>query len=255
MVAGVGVHGFQGGWAFSPGALRLNWSRLSPANGLKRFGLAQSGADTLKAIVVATGLGYLAWLAVSDATTDTMRLAAVGPNQAASIGWAYAETMLWRSAWFLGLFALGDYGLQRYRVMSSLKMSRQDVRDEGKQQEGSAEVKGRVRKVQREMARRRMLGDVAKATVVITNPTHFAVALEYRRDTMAAPRVLAKGQDLVAKRIRDKAREHGVPIVENKALARTLYQSAEVGETIPADLYAAVAEVLAYLVRVKQLML
>jgi flagellar biosynthetic protein FlhB len=255
MVAGVGTHGFQGGWAFSPEALRLNWSRLSPGQGLKRFGLAQSGADTLKAIVAVTGLVYLAWLAVSAATADMMVLSAVAPSRAAQIGWAHAETMLWRSAWFLGLLALGDYALQRYRIMTSLKMTRQEVRDEARQQEGNAEVKSRVRRVQREMARRRMMGDVAKATVVITNPTHVAVALEYHRDTMAAPRVLAKGQDLVAKRIREAAAAHGVPIVENKPLARTLFQSAEVGDTIPAELYGAVAEVLAYLVRVKQLMI
>jgi flagellar biosynthetic protein FlhB len=255
MVAGAGVHGFQGGWAFTPGALQLNWSRLSPANGVKRFGFAQSGADTIKAILAVTGLGYIAWLAVSGATGDTTRLAAIAPSGAAAVGWGYAETMLWRSGWFLGALALGDYGLQWYRVMTSLKMTRQDVRDEAKQQDGSAEVKGRVRRLQREAARRRMIGDVAKATVVITNPTHFAVALEYHRETMAAPRVLAKGQDLLAKRIREIAATHGVPVIENKPLARTLYESTDVGDTIPAQLYAAVAELLAYLVRVKQLML
>jgi flagellar biosynthetic protein FlhB len=133
-------------------------------------------------------------------------------------------------------------------------MSRQEIRDEAKEQDGSAEVKGRVRRVQREMSRRRMLGDVKKATVVITNPTHFAVALVYDRQTMVAPRVVAKGQDHMALRIREAARRHGVPIVENKPLARTLYTSAEVGDTIPASLFSAVAEVLAYLVRIRQLM-
>jgi flagellar biosynthetic protein FlhB len=112
-----------------------------------------------------------------------------------------------------------------------------------------------MRRVQRDMARRRMIADVAKATVIITNPTHFAVAIEYRRETMSAPRVLAKGQDHLALRIREEAREHGIPIVENKPLAQTLYKSAEVGETIPAELFSAVAEVLAYLIRIKQLML
>jgi flagellar biosynthetic protein FlhB len=255
MVAGVGTHGFQGGWTFSPEALHLNWSRLNPANGLKRFGLVQSGADTLKAIIAVTGISYLAWLAISAAAADSMRMSAVAPNGAASIGWEHAETLLWRVGWFLGLMAIGDYALQRYRVMSSLKMTRQEVKDEAKLQEGNAEVKGRIRRVQREMARRRMMGDVAKATVVITNPTHFAVALEYRRESMAAPRVLAKGQDLLALKIRELATKHGVPIVENKPLARSLYDTAEVGDTIPAQLYSAVAEVLAYLVRIKQLML
>jgi flagellar biosynthetic protein FlhB len=139
--------------------------------------------------------------------------------------------------------------------MSSLKMTRQEVRDEHRQMEGSGEVKGRIRRLQRELSKRRMLRDVERATVVITNPTHFAVALEYRRDSMTAPRVLAKGADHLARRIRERALAHGVPIVENKPLARSLYASAEVGEVIPAPLFAAVAEVLAYLVRVKRLML
>ena len=124
-----------------------------------------------------------------------------------------------------------------------------------KSNDGSPEIKARVRRIQRDMARHRMLNAVETATVVVTNPTHFAVALEYRRGEMAAPRVVAKGQDHMAARIREIAREHGVPIVENVTLARALYKDADVGDSIPADLFGAVAEVLAYLVRLKQLML
>jgi flagellar biosynthetic protein FlhB len=134
-------------------------------------------------------------------------------------------------------------------------MSKQELRDEARESEGSSEVKGRIRRIQREMSKRRMLGDVKRATVVVTNPTHFAVALEYRRGAMAAPKVLAKGQDLIAAAIREQARRFGVPIVENKPLAQALYKSADVGETIPAGLFAAVAEVLAQLIRLKQLVL
>ena len=160
-----------------------------------------------------------------------------------------------RVAWGLAFLSLGDYMLQRYRVMSQLKMSKQEVRDENKSNEGNPEVKGRVRAIQRDMARRRMLNDVPKATVVITNPTHFAVALEYRRGEMAAPKVLAKGADHIALKIRETARQHGVPIVENKPLAQALFKQAEVGDTIPGPLFAAVAGVLAQLVRLKQLVL
>jgi flagellar biosynthetic protein FlhB len=134
-------------------------------------------------------------------------------------------------------------------------MTKQEVRDEGKSSEGSPEIKHRIRKVQREMSRRRMLGAVKEATVVVTNPTHFAVALQYRRDSMAAPMVVAKGRDLVAQRIRTIARESGVPIIENVSLAQALYKGTEVGDAIPGALFGAVAEVLAYLVRIKQLML
>jgi flagellar biosynthesis protein FlhB len=255
MIAGVGMHGFQGGWSFSPGAMKLNWSRLNPGQGIKRFGLMQSGVDTLKTLGMVVVITYFGWAVVDNAVLDAPRMPWIGPVDAGRTAWGHAESLLWRVAWALAALALADYGLQYYRVMKSLKMTKQEIRDESKEGEGNAEVKGKVRKVQREMARRRMMKDVAKATVVITNPTHFAVALRYDRATMSAPQVVAKGQDLIALKIREKARQHGIAIVENKPLAQALFKTAEVGETIPAPLFNAVAEVLAYLVRIKQLML
>ena len=255
MVAGVGMHGFQGGWSFAPGALRLNWTRLNPANGMKRFGLMQTGAETLKTIVSVVVISYLSWHIVDAVMADAVRMAWQTPLGAAMLAWNHADSLLWRVAWALGILALGDYGLQKYRHISALKMTKQEVKDESKMMEGSPEIKRRVRRAQVEMARRRMMKDLARATVVITNPTHYAVALEYRREKMAAPIVLAKGADHIAMRIRAKARSHGVPIIENKPLAQTLFRTAEIGETIPAPLFGAVAEVLAYLVRIKQLML
>jgi len=254
-VAAVGMHGFQGGWSFAPGALRLNWTRLSPASGVKRFAPSQSGVETLKALVAFAVIGYFTWRAVEGILADAWALPWMSPTEAALLTWEHTERLLWRAGVTLGALALGDYAFQHFKFMKSLKMSRQEVRDEHKQNEGSGEVKGRMRRLQREMSRRRMLRDVDRATVVITNPTHFAVALEYRRESMAAPRVLAKGADHMARRIRERALAHDVPIVENKTLARSLYSTAEVGETIPAPLFAAVAEVLAYLVRIKRLML
>jgi flagellar biosynthesis protein FlhB len=134
-------------------------------------------------------------------------------------------------------------------------MSKKELRDESKANEGSPEIKQRVRRVQREMNRRRMLSAVKNATVVITNPTHYAVALEYRRSAMSAPVVVAKGKDLMAQRIKKIARDRGVPIIENVSLAQALFKGAEIGDSIPAPLFSAVAEILAYLVRIKQLML
>jgi flagellar biosynthetic protein FlhB len=134
-------------------------------------------------------------------------------------------------------------------------MTKQEVKDESKLQEGNPEIKNRVRRIQYEMSRRRMLSAVKTATVVITNPTHYAVALEYKRGEMAAPRVIAKGKDALALKIREKARDHGVPIMENPPLARALHANAEVGDFIPPDLFGAVAEVLAYLIKIKQLVM
>jgi flagellar biosynthesis protein FlhB len=255
MVAGIAMNGLQGGFAFAPGALRLNWGRLSPAAGAKKFVNVTSAVDLLKTLITATALAYICWNAVTALLNDSLRFPWLSPVGAAMLGWGHIRALLWQGAWVLLVLACADYGLQYYRTMKQLKMSKQEIRDEAKQSEGSAEVKGKVRAIQRQMARRRMMGDVPKATVVITNPTHFAVALEYRRDTMVAPRVIAKGRDHVALRIRELARQHGIPIVENKPLAQTLYKTAEVGETIPAQLFAAVAEILAYLVRIRQLVL
>jgi flagellar biosynthetic protein FlhB len=255
MIAGVFVHGMQGGWNFSPSALQFNWSRLNPANNAKRFTLVQSGADTLKTMFSVVVIAWLGYRVISTVVLDGTRLAWVSPLGAAMSGWDHLESLLWQVAWALGMLAIGDYGLQWYRHMSSLKMSKQEIRDEAKGSEGNPEIKGRIRKIQREMARKRMMSDVPKATVVITNPTHYAIALEYRRGSMTAPTVLAKGVDHVAQMIKAKAREAGVPIVENKPLAQALYKTAEIGDVIPGPLFSAVAEVLAQLIRLKQLVL
>jgi flagellar biosynthetic protein FlhB len=139
--------------------------------------------------------------------------------------------------------------LQRRKFENDLKMSKQEIRDESKQNEGNPHSKNRTRKLQRQMRKKRMMQDVKKATVIITNPTHFAVALRYDLETMGAPVVVAKGQDLVAKQIRQIAQWHDVPMVENPPLARALYRSVDVGSVIPNKLYTAVAEILAFVYR------
>jgi len=255
MVAAVGTHGFQGGWSFAPGALRLNWSRLNPSTGAKRLSFSQSGVETLKTILVCATVATLTWQALRSELAEVPRFPWMTPADAATATWSHVESLLLRAGWFLGAIALADYGWQRFRLLQSMKMTRQEVKDEVRQNEGSGEVKGRIRRLQREMSKRRMLRDIARATVVITNPTHFAVALEYQRESMVAPKVLAKGADHLALKIRERAMQHGVPVIENKPLARSLYATAEIGDTIPAPLFAAVAEVLAYLVRIKRLLL
>jgi flagellar biosynthetic protein FlhB len=254
MVALAGHFG-QSGWIFAPERLKPDFTRLSPANGLARLKPSQSWLDLLKTIAAATLIGILAYHIVFDVLADSPRLAWMTTSAAAIEGWEYLRTLLLRVGFALVAIAGLDYGLQRWRHYTSLKMSKQELRDEAKSNDGNPEIKARVRKVQREMNRARMLNAVKTATVVITNPTHFAVALEYRRGQMAAPIVVAKGQDLMAARIKEIARDAGVPTVENVSLARALFTGAEVGDAIPADLFGAVAEVLAYLVRIKQLML
>jgi flagellar biosynthesis protein FlhB len=245
----------QVGWGWSPKALQISWERLSPAQGFSKLKPMQTGPETLKAVFGMVVIGWVAYLIVRDFYFQAPAMMGMTPTQSARVGW----DMLWRLLWQVGiaLVALGamDFAFQYWRWFLQLKMTRKEVQDEAKQNDGRPEVKSRIRRIQRDMARNKMLKAVETATVVVTNPTHFAVALEYRRGEMAAPLVVAKGQDHMAARIREIARKHEVPIVENVSLARALYKAADVGDSIPADLFGAVAEVLAYLVRLKKLML
>jgi flagellar biosynthetic protein FlhB len=255
VVAIVGLQTAQGGLVFATESIKPDLARLSPMQGLKRLGFSQNGIELLKAMAGATVLTVIGWQAVKTTLVDSVGLATVPSVPAAVVGWNGALGVLRKSAIALVVLAGIDYAVQRWRFMRSQRMTKQEVKDEHRLQEGSPEVKGRVRRIQREMVRRRMLAAVAKATVVVVNPTHYAVALEYHRAAMPAPRVVAKGRGFVALRIRELAREHGVPIVENPPLARALHKHAEVGDIIPAALFEAVAEVLAYLIRLRQLVL
>jgi flagellar biosynthetic protein FlhB len=244
----------QGGWMFSPQAITFDLGRLSPMQGLRRLAPSRAGLDLVKAALAASAVAVVAVNVIETAILDADRLARLTPAVAGAALWDHAMRLLKGAFVVMVAFAAADYGLQRRRFMSSLRMTKQEVRDDVKMTEGNPEIKARIRRLQREMLRRRMLTATRKATVVVVNPTHYAVALEYRRG-MAAPRCVAKGVDLMAARIRAVAREHGVPIVENRSLAQALYRAVEIGESIPGALFEAVAEVLAYLVRIRQLAL
>jgi flagellar biosynthetic protein FlhB len=252
-IASIGIQTVQGGWMFAPAALKLNWSRLNPASGLSRLGFGQGGVDTLKTVVGLVALVSISYLVLAPSLLSAEMYAQLSPVQAAMAGWELASRLLRYSAIALFVIAGADYLVQRWRFTSSLKMTKAEVRDDMKLTEGRPEIKGRIRRMQRDLARRRMMADVKRATVVITNPTEYAVALEYRRETMVAPTVVAKGRGVLAARIKAIAREHDIPTVENVPLAQALYKAVEVGQTIPGNLFDAVAEVLAYLIRLKRL--
>jgi len=216
----------QVGFVFAPRAIQWNWQKLSPSSGLSRFAPMTAGTELLKALISVIVVGAVAYVVIRPVFEAAPALVGMMPTEAAEAAWDRVWSLLWRTSLALGLLAGVDYAIQRYRWFTGLKMTRQEVRDEARMNEGNPELKARVRKIQRDMSRRRMLAAVKGATVVVTNPTHFAVALEYRRTEMAAPVVVAKGQDLMAARIREVARENGVPLVENKTLARALYKDA-----------------------------
>ncbi|HEY2904424.1 MAG TPA: EscU/YscU/HrcU family type III secretion system export apparatus switch protein [Vicinamibacterales bacterium] len=245
----------QSGFNVSASPLTPDFNRLNPANGLRKFAPSRAGIDTLKAIVIASILSVLAWRVVSTLALDAGGLTSASPLASANRLWSDTLRLLWQAGFALLSIGSLDFGLQKWRLHQSLKMTKQEVKDEARSGEGNPEIKARVRRIQRDMFRKRMLQAVPRATVVLTNPTHFAVALEYKRDKGAAPVVIAKGADLIAAKIREIARDHSVPIVENPPLTRALFKECEVGDVIPGPLFGAVAEVLAYLVRIKQLVL
>jgi len=245
----------QRGFVFASEAIRLNWGSLNPVKGLKRMGLSQGGYALLRAVIVSAALATVGYQTVQAFVGTSPMLSRVAVSSAVSIGWGIGMGMFWKAAIILLTVGGADYGYQRFKFTRMNRMTKQEVKDEHRQIEGNPEIKGRIRRMQRSLFRRRMMAAVPRATVVVTNPTHYAMALEYRRGEMPAPRVVAKGKNLIAQRIKDIARESGVPIVENKPLAQALYKSVDIGDVIPADLFDAVAEVLAYLIRLKQLVL
>jgi len=179
--------------------------------------------------------------------TNYAGLARVGVWPALIVIGGSLKDLLWKAAFFFLIIGGLDFLRVNRRHNKSLRMSKQEVREELKETEGNPQIKGRIRRIQRDLARRVMMKKVAEATAVIVNPTHYSVAIQYEIQSMAAPRVLAKGKNYLARRIRELALQHEVPIIENQPLAQALYKSAEVGQEIPPDLYRAVAEVLAYI--------
>jgi flagellar biosynthetic protein FlhB len=233
-------------------SLTPRFSKLSPIRGLKQIFSMRSIVELCKTLLKLSIIGIIVYLTLWGERGTITELAAVPLEHAAT----YTAQVLFSLGVKVGLgliaLALLDFAYQKYEYEKSLRMSKQEVKDEHKKMEGDPLIKSKIRERQRRMAIRRMMQELPKADVVITNPTHYAVALQYDQDTMDAPKVIAKGQDYLALRIREAAREHGIVIMENKPLARALYDQVEIGETIPPELFQAVAEVLAYVYRIKR---
>ena len=200
-------------------------------------------------------LSIIGWRLGKAMTAETARLVWTQPMAAFTYAWGELLRLMWQSGFVFLLVGAADMFLQRWRHTRSLRMTKHEVKQEHKEQEQKPEVKSAIRKAQMAIRRRNMMKAVKNATVVLTNPTHFAVALEYKREKNSAPVVVAKGADLIAFKIREIARQHSVPVIENPALTRALYKECDLGDAIPGPLFGAVAEVLAYLIRIKQLVL
>jgi flagellar biosynthetic protein FliR/FlhB len=245
--AGVAAVVAQVGFKVTPELLVPDFGRISPAKGFKRLFSPNAAAELLKSIVKIGLVLLLAYSVITGFLGDLISTPGMALPEILGVAGSGLHRLLVRIAVVLLVFGAADWFWQRRRHEQSLKMSRQEVKQESKDSEGDPLIRGRFKRAHRELAKRRMLAEVKTADVVLTNPTHYAVALRYQADEMRAPRVVAKGVDEVAQRIKDEARHAGVPIVERRALARALFRSVQLGGEIPPALYRAVAEILAYI--------
>lgn len=237
----------QVGFQVTPEALAPQWNRVDPSQGIKRLFSLKITVELGKTILKIFLIGMISYVTLKGAIVDGGLLQTMRMPISSTIN--YVGNILWtvglRVCATLLIIALADFAYQKYEYEKNMKMTLSELKQEMRQSEGDPHIKGKIRKLQREIAKRRMMQDVPTADVVVTNPTHFAVALQYVPGSNA-PRVVAKGQDYVALQIREVAKDHHVPLVEDRILARALYRDVEIGDEIPGDLYEAVAKILAF---------
>lgn len=257
LVLGVAVVGgiscvMQVGLVFSTKSLQFKGERLNPLSGIARMFSPNALVELVKSILKVSIIGFVVFSFLRDNYSKIASLVDADYLCTVSTIGNLVWTLLFKVAMMLFAISALDYMYQRFNTEKQLKMTKQEVKDDMKRTEGDPVIKGKIRQMQRQMSQRRMMSEVPKADVVVTNPTHFAVALKYEKEKSAAPIVVAKGKDLVAQRIKAIAKENNVPMVENVPLARALYASVDIGKEIPAEMYQAVAEILAYVYKLSK---
>ncbi|OCG05417.1 flagellar biosynthesis protein FlhB [Gilliamella apis] len=241
-----------GGLLFSLQSIKPNLGKLNPISGFKRLFSLRIFSELFKSILKVVLIAFAAALFLIHQFPNMLALPSMYLNNALS---QVMQLLIYASLLIvLALIPMVGFDIfyQIWSNLKKLKMSKQEVKDEFKEQEGNPQIKGRIRQMQQAMARRRMMKDVPKANVIVTNPTHYAVALQYDEKTMSAPKILAKGTDNIASKIKQIAQEHQIPQLEAPPLARALYRHGEIGKSIPAELYAAVAQILAWVYQLKR---
>ena len=234
----------QFGFVFTP--LKLKFSKLNPISGFKNLFSMKKALEALKLLAKLTVIFIIMYALVLFVANDILSMMDMGLG-------ASINTIMRLTAYFIMaillvilIFAMIDFYFTKHYYIKSLRMSKQEVKDEHKQMDGNPEIKGRIRQIQRQMAQKQMMADVPKADVVITNPTHYAVALKYEQGTANAPKLIAKGTDFIALKIKDIARENNIPIIENPSLARALHAQLEIDQEIPEEFYKAIADIFSY---------
>ena len=252
VAAALAVNYAQVGVLFAGESLEPKWNRISPFSGLKRIFSSRGLVELAKGLFKVGVVMYIAYFTIDAESDKFIAFASMGIAQIFVLSGDIVFTLGWRITLLLLIMAVLDYAFQRWDYERGLRMTKQEVKEELKQQEGDPMIRSRVRSLQREMSQRRMMDDVGQADVVVTNPIHIAVALRYDAQNMEAPIMVAKGQRLIAERIKELARAAGVPLVENKPLARALFKAVRIGDQIPDELFKAVAEMLAFVFQLRQ---
>jgi len=252
LIVGIGVNILQVGFMFSPKALEVKFDRINPLKGWGKFFSKKSLVELLKSIFKIFVIFYVAYYIVKDDITTVISLADMDFYDILKFLGLILFEIMWKVSLLAFLMAILDFIFQKYQYKQDMKMTKHEVKEERKQMEGDPQIKSRIKKIQRDMARQRMMDDVPHSDVVVTNPTHYAVAIRYTPGEDRAPVVLAKGQRLIALRIREIARENGVLIHEDPPIARSLFKTVDIGEEIPENLYKAVAEILALVEKFKK---
>lgn len=248
----IAVDYLQVGVVFTAKPLMPNLNKLNPIEGFKRLFSPRSFVELIKSILKIGIIGYVVFDYLKNNINVIPELLNMNiGSTAVFIGNTIINIGI-RAAAVLLILSVFDYGYQIWDYEKSIRMSKQEIKDEYKLTEGNPQIKSKIREKQRQLALRRMMAEVPKADVIITNPTHFAVAVKYDPGASDAPMVIAKGKDLIAQRIKDTAKQNKVPVVENKPLAQALYKSVDIGEKIPSELYKAVAEVLAFVYSLRE---
>jgi flagellar biosynthetic protein FlhB len=243
----------QIGFIYNEEALELRWERMDPVQGFRRLLSLRSLVEGLKSVLKVSLILGISYLLLRDQLALLPRMMDYSVAEIFRFLGTLMTRLLAGVGFFMLALAAADYFYQRWDLEQEMRMTKQEVKEEIKSREGDPMIRARIKRVQREIAGRRMMEEVPKADVIVTNPTHIAVALKYD-ETMVAPVVIAKGADLIAEKIREIAREHKIPIIENKPLARTMFKTLKIGQAIPRELYTAVAEVLSYVYRLKNKM-
>lgn len=241
----------QVGFLHNEDALQIKWERLDPVEGFGRMFSLRAVVEGIKAVIKMMVILTIAYFLLKDQFSVLPTLMSYSTSQIMSFLGALMIRLMLGVGVFMFCLAAFDYLYQRWDLEKQMRMTKQEIKEEVKSREGDPLIKARIKRVQRELASKRMMEEVPKADVIVTNPTHIAIALKYD-DTMVAPTIIAKGADLIAERIRELAREHSIPIVENKPLARTMFKTLKIGQAIPRELYTAVAEVLSYVFRLRK---